>query len=135
MNQRHTFCSKIGWWYWLVIVLLFVGVFLSKDFWVATFVFWTIMVYMLSLTFLTRYVVEGDTLTVFYGFFLKKRIPIGAITSIKRSRNPISSPALSLRRLAIRYGKYDEILVSPKDPKAFINALIDKNPNILTDES
>ena len=60
-------------------------------------------------------------------------IPISSITSIRPSRNPISSPALSLRRLSIRYNKYDEILVSPKDREAFVAALKAANPQILTE--
>ena len=87
-------------------------------------------IYMASLSFLTRYVIEKESLTVFYGFFLKKRIPISSITSIHHSHNPLSSPALSLRRLLIRYGKYDEVLVSPVDQEAFIAALKAVNPNI-----
>ena len=90
-------------------------------------------IYMASLSFLTRYVIEGEDLTVFYGFFLKKRIPISSITSIHHSRNPLSSPALSLRRLSIRFNHYDEILVSPEKPEAFIAALKTVNPHILTD--
>ena len=91
-------------------------------------------IYLFCLTRLTRYVVEGVNLTVFYGFFLKKTIPVSSITSIQPTHNALSSPALSLRRLSIRYNKYDEILVSPEDPEAFVAALKAINPQILTEE-
>ena len=100
--------------------------------WVVSFLLWALTIYLFSLTSLTRYVVEGESLTVFYGFFLKKTIPVSSITSIQPSHNALSSPALSLRRLAIRYNKHDEILVSPEEPEAFVAALKAVNPKILT---
>ena len=134
-NQCHTFRTRVGWWYWLSIFLfLAIGCFpMNSDKWLIVFLLWAGAVYMFSLVFLTRYVVERDSLTVFYGFFLKLRIPVSAITSVRPTHNPLGSPALSLRRLAIRYNRYDKILVSPQDPKAFIAALQMVNPHIIAE--
>lgn len=131
-STQHTFRTQVGWWYWSICLLLFVpgSYFIKTDAWIVAFLLWVMAIYMASLSFLTRYVIEKESLTVFYGFFLKKCIPISSITSIHHSRNPLSSPALSLRRLLIRYGKYDEVLVSPVDQEAFIAALKAVNPNI-----
>ena len=134
-GQRHTFRTKVDWWYWLLcFVMLPFGGFSLGDSWFASFLLWAMTIYMFSLTFLTRYVIEGESLTVFYGFFMKRRIPVSTISSVRSTRSPLASPALSLHRLSINYNKYDEILVSPKDQEAFVAMLKALNPHILTDE-
>lgn len=132
MHNRHTYHTRVGWWYWLFCFLALVLCGMGSWPWVVSFQLWALTIYLFSLTSLTRYVVEGESLTVFYGFFLKKTIPVSSITSIQPSHNALSSPALSLRRLAIRYNKHDEILVSPEEPEAFVAALKAVNPKILT---
>ncbi len=69
----------------------------------------------------TYYEVSGDTLKVVSGPF-RRRIPIDAIDSIEPTRSPLSSPALSLDRLRIRYGNR-RVLVSPADKRGFLKAL------------
>lgn len=78
----------------------------------------------------TYYLIEGDTLVI-RSSFLKWRVPIARIRSVTPTRNPLSSPALSLDRLSILYdGK--QILVSPQDKQRFIEALRAINPAIST---
>ena len=78
----------------------------------------------------TYYLIDGDTLVI-RSSFLKWRVPIAKIRSVTPTRNPLSSPALSLDRLAILYdGK--QILVSPQDKQRFIEALRAINPAIST---
>ena len=78
----------------------------------------------------TYYLIDGDTLVI-RSSFLKWRVPIARILSVTPTRNPVSSPALSLDRLAILYdGK--RILVSPRDKQRFIEALRAINPAIST---
>lgn len=73
-------------------------------------------------TFLnTYYDVDRDTLTVRSGPF-RWRVPLDAIDSVKPTRSPLSSPALSLDRLDIRYGKR-RIMVSPADKHGFLKAI------------
>lgn len=69
----------------------------------------------------TYYEVSGDTLRVVSGPY-RIRIPIESIESIEPTRSPLSSPALSLDRLRIRYGK-KQVLVSPADKRGFLRAL------------
>jgi hypothetical protein len=76
----------------------------------------------------TYYVVEGDTLII-RSMGLTWRVPIRDIRSITPSRSAISSPALSLDRLRIDYGK-KSILISPADRNRFIAALRSVNPAI-----
>ena len=132
LTRRHTYKSRVNWWYGLLIILLLALCGKGGEYWIVGFLSWVSVIFLASLIFLKRYVVEGENLTVFYGFFLKKTIPVSSITSIQPTHNVLSSPALSLRRLSIRYNKYDEILVSPEEPEAFVAALKAVNPKILT---
>ena len=70
----------------------------------------------------TYYVVEAGTLKVRSGPF-SWSIPLSEIKSVKPSHSVLSSPALSLHRLEIRYGRGQTILVSPKDIGGFQSAI------------
>ena len=43
----------------------------------------------------------------------------------------MSSPALSLSRLAIQYGRFEEVLISPDDRQGFIRAIVARVPNVV----
>ena len=66
----------------------------------------------------TRYVIDDKALLVRSGPFLW-RIAHGQITSLERTSDPRSAPALSLDRLRIRYGG-NQILISPADQEDFL---------------
>ena len=70
----------------------------------------------------TKYVVSEGRLKVSSAFF-SWTIPVDAITSVKATRNPLSSPALSLDRLEIKYTQGKSILVSPGDKEGFLDAI------------
>ncbi|UTE72138.1 PH domain-containing protein [Rossellomorea marisflavi] len=73
----------------------------------------------------TYYLIEEETLVIRFGPF-KKSVPLASITSIRKTRNPMSSPALSLKRIEILYNRYDMVLISPKDRDAFIQVLSER---------
>ena len=75
-----------------------------------------------SLLVRTHYTVTGNTLRIASGPFGWK-VPIDQIESVKATRNPLSSPALSLDRLQIRYGNGRRVLVSPADKTGFLKAI------------
>ncbi|HUX35166.1 MAG TPA: PH domain-containing protein [Gemmatimonadaceae bacterium] len=52
------------------------------------------------------------------------------ITGVAKTSNPMSSAALSLRRLEIRYGERRYVLISPPDRDAFIAALRRRAPDL-----
>ena len=60
------------------------------------------------------------------------RVPLGEVISVEPSRNPLSSPACSLDRLLIRYGRR-QIMVSPKDRLAFLDALARRGSQLVRD--
>lgn len=75
-----------------------------------------------------KYVLDGTILKVWW-----IEIDILSIKRIYKTNNPLSSPALSLGRIAVVYNKYDEVLISPKLKKEFVDELLKINPNIVVD--
>ncbi|RQO34849.1 hypothetical protein DBR37_10775 [Herminiimonas sp. KBW02] len=68
----------------------------------------------------TRYTLQTSHLLVQSGPF-KWLVPLADIKSITPSNNPLSSPALSLDRLRIDYGKGRMLLISPRDKEQFLS--------------
>ena len=80
-----------------------------------------VMIFCAWLYFSTRYTVTAEALLVKSGPF-SWVVPLREISSIEPTRNPLSSPALSLDRLRVRYGER-EIMISPADKAGFIAAI------------
>jgi type VI protein secretion system component VasK len=70
----------------------------------------------------TYYVVDRGTLRIVAGPF-RWKVRIDEITSVEATRSPLSSPALSLDRLRIRYRKRRRIMISPADKSGFLKAI------------
>jgi hypothetical protein len=70
----------------------------------------------------TRYDVRDGMLTVRSGPF-RWGIPLREISGVRKSRSVLSSPALSLNRLEIRYGNGKRMLLSPQDAAGFLKAI------------
>ncbi|MET0280853.1 MAG: PH domain-containing protein [Steroidobacteraceae bacterium] len=70
----------------------------------------------------THYTFDGDSLDIRSGP-LQWRIPISQIRAVTPTRSLLSSPALSMDRLRIDYGRYQSILVSPADKPGFLREL------------
>ena len=77
-----------------------------------------------------KYSIEKENLNIKCGFFINHNIDIKTIYKISETYNPLSSPAGSIDRLEIKFNKFDSVLISPKDKKAFINDLTLVNPTI-----
>ena len=78
----------------------------------------------------THYTIRDNMLQVQSGFIKYRAIDIKTIKSVEPSRNLLSSPAPSFDRIKVRYGKWNMILLSPKDKQAFTEALASINPEI-----
>ncbi|MDZ4258972.1 MAG: PH domain-containing protein [Gemmatimonadales bacterium] len=70
----------------------------------------------------TAYTIEREELIVRCGP-LTERVPLRSITAVSASRSLLSSPALSVDRLAIAYGKGARVLISPRDKQGFLTDL------------
>jgi len=75
-----------------------------------------------SILLRTHYTVHDDQLTIACGP-VTWTIKLSEITDVAETRSPLSSPALSLDRLRIRYAGRRSIMVSPDDKKAFLAAI------------
>ena len=125
--------SKIDWWLGL---LLLYPIYLSvaslvKEQWLygfagLGFVFGVVL--FVSKT--TRYIIDENQLIVKSLWIVNYTIDISKIRKIEKSNSILSSPALSLDRIALYYNKYDEVYISPKEKQDFLNNLLEINPNI-----
>lgn len=70
----------------------------------------------------THYTIDGNSLRIVSGPF-HWTVPIDQIDSVVETRNPLSSPALSMDRLRIRYSGRRSVMISPRDKKKFLKAL------------
>lgn len=128
-----TFRSKIGWWYWATIVFVVVAMAYalivtlnsaSSGVELAVLTLSALVGIGLPvwLAFSTRYQVNDSDLVVRSGPF-RWTIPRNSITTIRRSRSILSSPALSLDRLEIEYSGGEKLHISPDDQDGFLAAI------------
>lgn len=75
-----------------------------------------------SILVATYYTVDKQQLRIVSGPF-RFKVKLGDIQSVKRTRNPLSSPALSLDRVMITYGNNRKVMVSPTDRRGFLRAI------------
>lgn len=126
-----TFRSKIDWW----LILIIVGIFsypivegISTKQYGLSITMISILMIMFWMFSKIKYVIEGTMLKVWW-----IKIDIHSIKRIFKTNNPLSSPALSLDRIAIVYNKYDEVLISPKFKKEFVDELLKIKPSIIVE--
>ena len=77
---------------------------------------------MLSVLLRTHYTVSEDKVTIVSGPFSWSFL-VSEIDDVSDSRSLLSSPALSLDRMRIRYRGNRHILVSPEDKAGFLRAI------------
>ena len=87
-----------------------------------------LIIFISWLWFKTGYTINDKELIAQAGPF-RSKILLKAIRKVRRTRNPLSSPALSLDRLEIEYSD-GFILISPADAEAFLNILRERCPNV-----
>ena len=83
--------------------------------------------------FRTGYNIEDTKIKVRCGP-LKWTININDIQQIHKVKTLFSSPALSINKLKITYGKYNEICISPKNEDDFLRLIMKENPRIQLDK-
>jgi hypothetical protein len=76
----------------------------------------------------TSYTFDQTDLKVRCGPFAW-RVPLHEIRAISSTRNPLSSPALSLDRLRIDFARGSSIMISPLDKEAFMQELRRRVPS------
>lgn len=121
---------------WLVVVLaislgLPLAATLYQQDWITSSILAITIAFVVHLYLNTYYVIEGEELRIKAGFLYTIKINIHAIKRIEKSNSLLSSPALSLSdRIEIFYGKFDSVLISPKDRRGFVEELLRVNKGI-----
>lgn len=132
-GNKVVYPSKVGLELLVPIILIFAILFVStfeKASLIGVVLQFGLMFGFVALFFSISYEVTDEVLTVITFFFIKKNILIKDITRIVESNNPISSPAASLDRLEVYYGKYSSVIISPKEKMGFIAHLKRLSPSI-----
>ncbi|MGG1220498.1 PH domain-containing protein [Priestia endophytica] len=119
---------------WIVIFACFTPLIMKRDY-EALFFTLPLPIFLLLGFFKTGYKVDEKTLIIHNGL-LTKKVSIKDIEKIKRTKNPLASPALSLDRIEITSHSHNGILlVSPKNKRKFISLLKEANPDIKVDKN
>ena len=136
MNRIYK--SKVAKWYiWFCIIMTIVficSIYLCyKSTWVLLIdIFFVgvclIMIYDMLLH--TDYTITDDKLHIRCGILFRMDLPIPKITEITHKSTILSSPALSAKRIGLKYGKKNWIYISPKNQEAFVSTLRSMNPKI-----
>ena len=131
--------SKVSYTLLIIIFLVFFGplvsLFYGNGFDGKTILIFLTMVVLygliLHLFFNTTYKIEKEKLHIKCGFFKYKPVTIKEMKKVSKSSNIISSPAASFDRIEIRYGKFEELIISPKHKTKFVEDLQKINPEII----
>lgn len=130
--------SKVSYTLLIVVFLVFFGSlvpnFIRDGFNSNTILAFTAMVvlfgFILHMFFNTTYRIDKEKLYIKCGFFSYKPINIREMKKISKSSNIISSPAASFDRIEITYGKFEELIISPRHKIKFIEDLQKINPKL-----
>lgn len=125
---------------WLVILLIFTVVvslvpLLTEPWWIAAILGIGMCALMCVAIFGCWYVIDGNSLVV-YHFLRPQRFPIEKIKEIKFCNSILAAPALSSKRIAIKFNDRRilkssmPLEISPKDRQRFISHLLKINPEI-----
>lgn len=125
--------SKVDWWLAVILaatpVVMLVATLLGPEDgrWAGLVGTLVIAAVYLGLVFPTRYGIDRTQLTIRHGLFTK-RIELARITEVTPTRSPLSSPALSLDRLKIRWGEglFGAVMISPARRREFLSELAAK---------
>jgi len=124
--------SKVDWWLGLVLVYpIFRSVAsIIEGEWIGYIGIVICLLFIVFISKSTRYIISENYLIVKCMFIVNDKIEISKIRKIEKTNSILSSPALSLDRIAIKFNKYDEVYISPKERQAFIDELLKINPEI-----
>ena len=139
--EQLTFASKIDGWLLVVLLgsalaCLFAAssIMMSRmagPWWIAGLIVLIGCVLPVWLLVATNYVLTDTTLDIRSGPF-KWRVSIADVTNVTPTRNPISSPALSLDRIRVDYGDGRSIIVSPRERERFVRELEQRRARLLS---
>jgi hypothetical protein len=123
-----TFRSKVDTWVaWVLIASMAVSLIAAGAAAIATAQFWLILTSLIPIALIkllawpVDYTLEAETLLIRSGI-MRMRVPYAEIVSVEPTRNPLSSPAMSLDRLLIRW-RNRSVMISPENKERFLTEL------------
>ncbi len=136
MNDGHMqwFPSKVDWWLGLALavppvasVVAAFAAYLTEERgeWLLALIPLVIVaVVYVGLVFPMRYGVGSSHLVIRSGL-VRQRIPLANVSEVVPTRNPLSSPALSIKRLRVDFGEgfFKSVMISPADREGFLKAI------------
>jgi hypothetical protein len=118
--------SAVSWWlFGPILITIIVSAYLKaaddlKTLWISL----SVLAFVGSFLLNTSYRIYSDgTLKVVSGLIPFPKIKLQEITAVVYTSNPISSPALSLKRMALYKGKSIQIIISPKNRESFVSEM------------
>ncbi len=78
----------------------------------------------------TDYTIKGERLIIRCGVLYHMNLSISQITEISHRSTILSSPALSSKRIGLKYGRKNWVYISPQNQEEFIETLLTINPLI-----
>lgn len=133
MTETKIYKSKIGMELVIPLTIILGGTTILmalENAWPGLVINFTVIVFLWYTFTNTYYSINNGHLTVKCGFLVNETINIDSIKSLRETRNPLSSAAVSLDRLEVAYNKYDIVLISPKEKFEFIRHIQTINPNV-----
>jgi hypothetical protein len=133
MAVSLVFRSKRSAWFSIAVLLplLFMVVIAFQDPWYISLVMLPVLILIVPIYFRTFYKIHDiNQLSVVCGLFYNKTFPVNEIIGLRPTNNVMSSPALSLDRIELRFRDRKTLLISPVKPDQFIEALLSINPGI-----
>jgi len=125
--------SGISWWIFgpVLVIFMVTGFLTVRDSLIMLALYVPLSAFILSIVFNTHYTITTDgKLKVFCGIFPFPTIDVSYITHFKYTSNPISSPAASLKRLALYHNGRILVIISPQDRAVFVEVLRQHNPSL-----
>lgn len=120
--------SEKDWWIGLIIwISMIFGLYttgyvtFTKNQSFIPFAIFVLLIGFVAWIWFGTYYVFGDESLIIRCGPIKEIVPYNKIISVKKTRNPLSSAALSINRIEIRYGKFT--LISPVNRDDFLAEL------------
>jgi len=135
MIPGANFKMKIGisWWIFCPVLVLFLvtGFLNVRDLLFMLALYVRLTAVLLSILFYSLYPSTSEgKLRVFCGIFPFPTLDISDITHYKYTNNPISSPAASLKRLALYHNGRILVIISPEKRDVFVEVLKQHNTSL-----
>ena len=127
------FKAKVDWWMHLVLASMPLTNIWVFFLWIqhgriitllcAAFILLLNVFLIMPLWINTHYVLDENELRVKCQPLINERIPYASIKTVRETRNPLASAALSLDRVEIAYGVGGVIMILPQNKQEFLRQL------------